>query len=279
VARRLGWLSLLAALAAPVLAAAAPATLAQLEARAAESDAPAIIQLAQRYEHAEGVPRDYERAVVLYCRADAIGEAAGAYQLGLMRLYGRGVERDDGAASFWLTRAAEHGHQAAAQLARRVGAASEGDAALCPPPLPAAKPARPPVAPEIVLREVKRLAPKYGLDPALVTAVIAVESAFRTDAVSAKNARGLMQLIPATATRFGVADSFDPVQNLRGGMSYLRWLLDLFQGDVTLAVAAYNAGENAVLRHGGVPPYAETEDYVQRIRRYYGPRHHPTRSP
>ncbi|MFO1189608.1 MAG: lytic transglycosylase domain-containing protein [Alphaproteobacteria bacterium] len=116
---------------------------------------------------------------------------------------------------------------------------------------------------------------RYRLDPALVLAVISVESSFRPDAVSAKNAQGLMQLIPATATRFGVRDAFDPEENLRGGMAYLRWLLDHFAGNVQLAVAAYNAGENAVERHRGVPPYAETRAYVKKIQQLYPNAHHP----
>jgi hypothetical protein len=90
----------------------------------------------------------------------------------------------------------------------------------------------------------------------------------RNDALAArshKNAQGLMQLIPATARRFGVKDVWDPEQNLRGGMSYLRWLLDHFEGDVKLALAGYNAGEEAVRRYRGIPPYAETRAYVERI--------------
>jgi soluble lytic murein transglycosylase-like protein len=122
---------------------------------------------------------------------------------------------------------------------------------------------------------VSRLAPDFQLDPDLVTAVIAVESGYRADAVSPKNAQGLMQLIPATAARFGVADPFDPAQNIRGGMMYLRFLLRLFDGDVTLAFAAYNAGEGAVIEHGGVPPYPETKLYLEKLRRYYDRPYHP----
>jgi soluble lytic murein transglycosylase-like protein len=103
------------------------------------------------------------------------------------------------------------------------------------------------------------------VSPALVIAVIAVESAGRTQAVSHKGAQGLMQLIPATAARFGVADVFDPPQNIRGGVAYLDWLLREFDGDVVLALAGYNAGEGAVRRNGGVPPFAETRDYVPKV--------------
>ncbi len=104
-----------------------------------------------------------------------------------------------------------------------------------------------------------------GVSPAMVLAVIAVESAGRPDAVSAAGAQGLMQLIPATAERFGVADPFAPEQNIAGGVAYLDWLLAEFEGDPLLALAGYNAGEGAVRRNGGVPPFAETRDYVPKV--------------
>jgi len=103
------------------------------------------------------------------------------------------------------------------------------------------------------------------VSPALALAVIAVESGGRTRVVSHAGAQGLMQLIPATAERFGVSDAFDPAQNIRGGVRYLDWLLGEFGGDVVLALAGYNAGEGAVRRNGGVPPFAETRDYVPRV--------------
>lgn len=103
------------------------------------------------------------------------------------------------------------------------------------------------------------------VSPALVLAVIAVESSGRADAVSSAGAVGLMQLIPATADRFGVADSLNAGQNIKGGVAYLDWLLREFDGDPIMALAGYNAGENAVKRHGGVPPYAETRDYVPKV--------------
>lgn len=104
-----------------------------------------------------------------------------------------------------------------------------------------------------------------NVSPALVLAVIAVESAGRPQAVSHAGAQGLMQLIPATAERFGVTDAFDTTQNIRGGVKYLDWLLRHFDNDVVLALAGYNAGEGAVRRNNGVPPFAETRDYVPKV--------------
>lgn len=125
-------------------------------------------------------------------------------------------------------------------------------------------------APADVKSIVNKLAPEYDLDPRLVLAVIAVESNFRARAVSPKNAQGLMQLIPDTAKRFGVRDPFNPSDNIRGGMLYLRWLLKTFNGNVSLALAGYNAGEKAVEKHKGVPPYNETRMYVQKVHQLYG---------
>ncbi len=103
------------------------------------------------------------------------------------------------------------------------------------------------------------------VSPALVLAVIGIESGGRKDAVSSAGAVGLMQLIPATADRFGVRDSADPVQNIKGGVAYLDWLMNEFNGDPLMVLAAYNAGENAVKSNGGVPPYTETRDYVPKV--------------
>jgi soluble lytic murein transglycosylase-like protein len=106
----------------------------------------------------------------------------------------------------------------------------------------------------------------HGVDTALVHAVITAESGYNPNAVSRKGATGLMQLMPDTAKRYGVRNSFDPVENIHGGVRYLRDLLVLFNGNVELAVAGYNAGENAVIRYGNrVPPYAETADYVPKV--------------
>lgn len=113
--------------------------------------------------------------------------------------------------------------------------------------------------------EIRRSAQKHGVDEAIVRAIIHAESAYRPNVVSPKNAQGLMQLIPATARRFGVKDAFDPAQNIEGGVQYLAFLLKRYKNDLTLAAAAYNAGEGAVDRYKGVPPYRETRNYVVRV--------------
>lgn len=110
--------------------------------------------------------------------------------------------------------------------------------------------------------EIAAAARTHRISEALILAVIAVESRGSARAVSSKGAQGLMQLIPATARRFGVTDTFDPRQNIDGGAAYLSWLLKAFGGDTLLALAGYNAGEGAVHKHDGVPPFAETRDYV-----------------
>ena len=110
---------------------------------------------------------------------------------------------------------------------------------------------------------------RHGVDPVLIYSIMHRESAFKKMAVSYKGARGLMQLMPATAARFGVRNIFDPSQNIEAGTRYMRWLLNRFNGDVGLALAGYNAGEGAVDKYRGVPPYRETQEYVKRISERY----------
>ncbi len=118
---------------------------------------------------------------------------------------------------------------------------------------------------------IERYSAKYRVDPTLVRAVIQVESDFNVACISSKGARGLMQLMPETAKRFGVGKIHDAEQNIHGGVKYLAYLTQMFPNDLPRALAAYNAGENAVIRHGGIPPYSETQNYVKRAMTvYYG---------
>lgn len=116
---------------------------------------------------------------------------------------------------------------------------------------------------DLILSQAKQ----YSLDPALVKAVVHAESSFNPSARSYKGAMGLMQLMPATARRFGVYDAYSPNENVHGGVKYLRWLLDRFKGNIAYVLAGYNAGEGAVDRYNGIPPYSETQTYVRRVLR------------
>ncbi len=252
-----------------------------------------LLDTAAQYEHGEGVPRDLSVASLLYCRAARMGDPDAQYRLGWMIANGRGFTRDDGMAWQLFALAAAQQHAQAVALTATLPARPEAQLPPCmrPDPAPAAalaatadvpEPAAAPVYPPsstAVRRLVERLAPRFRVDPALALAIIAVESGFRPDAVSPRNAQGLMQLIPDTARRFGVIDAFDPESNVRGGMAYLRWLLVQFNNDVRLVAAAYNAGENAVRRHGGVPPFPETRAYVERIASLYSTPVHAYRPP
>ena len=248
------------------------------------------------YENGEGVERDPVRAAADYCEAARLGDAESQYNLAWMYANGRGVERNDSIAAFFFHAAAEQGLPQALRMLKTVGGPSTFTpdcmrepepkvavaTALAPEPaVPARRPrgelpAGPSAeekaladiktnAPQYLLDLVKKAAPEYKVQPQLALSIMEAESNFDTVALSPRNAKGLMQLIPETAARFNVRNAYDPEQNIRGGLAYLRWLLAYFEGDVVLVAAAYNAGEGAVNRYRGVPPYAETRAYVIKI--------------
>lgn len=248
-----------------------------------------LITLATQYEHAEGVPRDYEKAAALYCKAARLGDADAQFALGWMYANGRGVVRNDGVAAQIFSLAADRGHPAAKVMRGFTESAARAPLPACLLPDPPAQVSL--SAPEIsgppmsasyfkgpIYNLVTRLADKSGIDPKLVMAVILVESGFNPRAQSPKNAQGLMQLIPETAQRFRVRDAFDPEENIKGGIAYLKWLLAYFKGDVSLVAAAYNSGEGTVQKYRGVPPYPETQKYVRRIAELYQKAMHPYES-
>jgi TPR repeat protein len=230
---------------------------------------------AAQYEHGDGVVRDPEKAVQLYCEASRLGDVAAQYNLGWMYANGRGIARDDATAAWFFSMAAKQGDPLAERMLRQVG-----DPVAQAPACLFDSDGHDIVAKAIpehrkVMDLVRKLAPEYGIYPRLAMAIIRAESNFNPTAVSPKNAQGLMQLIPETAERFNVRKPFDPEQNIRGGLSYLRWLLAYFKGDIALVAAAYNAGEGTVNRYGGIPPYPETQGYVRRIREIFKREDHP----
>jgi hypothetical protein len=247
--------------------------------------ASSLVAQAVAYEHGEGVPRDPLRAAALYCEAARSGDAEAQFSLGWMYANGRGIARDDAVAASLFGLAAEQGH-AAARKALHFIHDERGrlpDCILPDEPVVSEVPleevvdpfADLPPAKQKIADLVNMLAPAYTVAPRLALAVITVESNFDPNAQSQKDARGLMQLIPGTATRFRVKNAFDVRDNVRGGLAYLRWLLSYYRGDVALAAAAYNAGEGVVDRYRGVPPYPETRSYVQRVLALFGNELHP----
>lgn len=238
---------------------------------------------AQSYEHGEGVVRDQARAASLYCEAARLGDAEAMYALGWMYANGRGLERNDAHAGTLFAMAAMLGNTHAERMMRFTGEYT-GALPTCMHAPPEALPEPVPVEGLIsalpamrqdVARMLVRLAPQYGIAPGFALAIGLTESRLDPAALSAKSAMGVMQLIPETAERFNVKNPYDPEQNIRGGLAYLRWLLAYFKGDVALAAAGYNAGEGAVDRYRGVPPYRETRGYVERILAMVPHRHHP----
>jgi len=151
------------------------------------------------------------------------------------------------------------------RLAPAACPSAPGPTAPTPAPGPAAAP-----DPLDLGRRIEAVALRHGVDPRLVEAVIRIESAGDAGAISPKGAMGLMQLMPGRAAVLGVRDAFDPGENLDGGIRHLRALLDRYRGNLRLALAAYNAGEEAVRRHGGIPPYRETQEYVRKVLARYG---------
>lgn len=265
------------------------------------SDEPPVVSRLIEDAYAAQAQRRPSDAAARYCRAARLGSMEAQYRLG--RLF---LTSTDAAGSVQgqtlLALAAQRGHEKAAAVLMELHASGPltlGDPPDClltggDPRLAFEVETTPEqiqaVPFEVVERFVwalpgdkrrhalliQRLAPRFEVDPRLALAIVRAESNFDADAVSPKNAQGLMQLIPDTAERFGVRNIRDPEQNVRGGLAYLRWLLARFNNSVALASAAYNAGEGAVDKHGGIPPYRETQDYVQRILRFYrAPTHQP----
>jgi TPR repeat protein len=229
-------------------------------------------EMAIRYEHARGVKQDYAEAYRLYCRAASLGDARSAYSIGWMYFDGRGLPLKGDLAFGWFQKAAAAGDSYAARMLKRFRGIQAADDPACPierRPL-LNNPNR-----KSIEALVNRIAPRYAIDPQLVLAVIQEESNFNPSALSSKNAQGLMQLVPATAERFGVKNVWNPSENIRGGTAYLHWLMRHFTGNVQWVLAAYNAGEKTVEQYHGIPPFSETQNYVRRILATYPKTNHP----
>lgn len=220
-----------------------------------------------------GLRRNSQLAIRLYCDAAITGSAEGYFRIGRILASGPPHLRNPALANAYLAQAVQLGHHGAiAYFDESVPFAPLEDdcrkletglaigtfdldgylAALSP-------------AKRRIAELIRRHAARNGIEERIALAIALAESNLNPDAVSPKNAQGVMQLIPDTQARFGVTRPFDPESNIRGGLAYLKWLKGRFDGDWSLIAAAYNAGEGAVERHGGIPPYRETESYVQRV--------------
>jgi soluble lytic murein transglycosylase-like protein len=279
-----------------LLAASANALAAASVLDAAEGElAGQLLATAVQYERGDGLTQDLERAAEFYCDAARYGSAEAYFALGWMYGNGQGVARSEAVAATLIARSAHMGFAPAVNAQRFFGpSAGALPPCLMPRPLAAstsaATSARQASADDADLDQIlaslapnkrrvaqliRLLSPQYAIDPRLALAVAAAESNFESLARSPRNAFGVMQLIPETAQRFKVVNLYDPTQNIRGGLAYLRWLLSYYRGDVLLALAAYNAGEGAVDRCHGIPPYRETIDYVKRIYGMFRKPSHP----
>ncbi|WP_293934835.1 transglycosylase SLT domain-containing protein [Iodobacter sp.] len=222
-------------------------------------------------------PIDAWEAAALYCAAARNGSTEAQYMLGMLYAFGEGVPENRKMAATLFSSAAGQGHVRAQMMLEtiRLGASQLPPCILAdvkPEKMPEiVQPALPTLSAnqQKIARIVRQIALWHDVDPNFALSIARVESQLNPQALSLKSAQGVMQLIPETAERFNVRDAFNASQNIKGGVRYLRWLLDRYQGNVKLVAASYNAGEKAVDRYHGVPPYPETQQYVAKVIRLY----------
>lgn len=253
----------------------------------------ALLTKGEQYEASAESHDDFWQATILYCEASKLGSTEAQYRLGMMYAFGKGVSENRAFAASMFSIASQQGHRKAFDMLETVRFKSQelppcvtSDTLPERRPQPVFGPAQHttqidryleslPESKSWIIDLVNRISEWYEIDPKLVLSIITVESEFETKAQSPKSAMGLMQLIPSTAERFNVKNAFDASQNIRGGIKYLRWLLSYYRGNIELATAAYNAGEQAVDQYLGVPPYPETRKYVSRLKKLYQRSTHP----
>jgi hypothetical protein len=252
----------------------------------------ALLLAAKNHENQLADPDALWRAAASYCEASRLGSLESQYRLGMLYRFGKGVPANHTYAAGLFSMASSQGHAESTNMLDTIQSSS----ALPPCVTSEVLPERPVVtalstpantigidqriaalseAKKWIIELVDTIAVRHQIDPKLVLAIIAVESNFNVKAQSPKDAMGLMQLIPGTADRFNIKNAFDASQNIKGGVRYLRWLLSYYHGDIRLVAAAYNAGERAVDRYKGIPPYPETRNYVKRVMELYQQQSHP----
>ncbi len=262
-----------------------------------------LVEMAFKFGKSNSNVNSYQEVHDQYCKAARDGDANAQYAMGWIYEHGKGVAKNSQIAHLYYSMAAEQQHALALEsISETTVVKLEGDMLTelpkCMQPDPVIVIQTPPqtlAAPTVeenpisertaalfmsqkrIYKIVNKIAAKHNIDPNLVMTFIAIESGFNPQATSVRNAQGLMQLIPETAARFGVKDAYKPEDNIKGGVAYLKWLLAYYQGNIEFVAAAYNAGEKAVDKYKGVPPYEETKLYVKKIAKLYSKLLHPYR--